>query len=145
MPWSWSRLACQQRKSTESFHWGGHSESDDMYEGGGEEHVNSDTALPSWESASQCPEEPGAGGLKVSGAYSDAPPRRSACTKQELWETWARCRAAHADMHSREKCTGWGEGRAEAGIRPDITPFKKHHSTWLCSARVAPLSWLTVV
>lgn len=38
-----------------------------------------------------------------------------------------------------------GEGRAEAGIRPDITPFKKHHSTRLCSALVALLSWLTVV
>lgn len=58
-------------------------------------------------------------------------------TKQELWETWARCRAAHADMHSRKKCTGWGEGCAEAGIRPDIAPFKKHHSTRLCSALVA--------
>lgn len=53
-----------------------------MYEGGGEDHVNSDTAVPSLESASQCPEEARAQG--VSGAYSDAPLRRSDCTKQEL-------------------------------------------------------------
>lgn len=47
------RRGSQQR----AFSLGRHGESDDMFEGGGEDHVSSDTAVPSWESASQRPEE----------------------------------------------------------------------------------------
>lgn len=40
-PWCCSGLPCQQRKSTESFQSGGHSQSDDMYGCGEKAHVNS--------------------------------------------------------------------------------------------------------
>lgn len=53
--WCWSGRTCQQRKSTESFHWDKRSHYDDMYEGGGGKNMWIQMAF--WESARRCPVE----------------------------------------------------------------------------------------
>lgn len=113
-----------------------------MYEGGGEEHVNSDTTLPSCEWASQQPpEEDQARGLSDSGASSDTLPRKGLTAPRRSPEKHEPDAEAHMLVCAAERSAPAGaKGRTEAGIRPDITPFKKHHSTRLCSAPVAPLS-----
>lgn len=109
-----------------------HSKSDDMYEGGPREPAN--TATPSWESASRCREKSGAGGLCFRERdYSEGLTAAGAGARRNP--------NPHMLVRTAERSAGgWGEGRVQTGIRPDIAAFKKHHkyATVFCS--VAPLS-----